>query len=872
MQAVCIALLAAMPLFSSSEVLTLLQGQQVRTDLNATPAIIKLAKDVGLLVIGGCAAWLAIRQPDAVQRRALLLFAPLVAAIAASSIYTLATDEREPADRIVLVLAGMRWAFPCVLAWLMIGRVDAAFMRRVAVTVAVLFLASFVAQLFLAFRGSAPYGLNAFGLPARVSGLFYIPNTAGFFACAAALLTLTHLRGSPLRWPVLIAAPLSVWLAASGAGLIAIGVLYVLVPFGRRLLLARLVLIPLLASLVYVNLEVITSRTGVLEASAEGRARAFVATLQGASPISNDFGAGTNSGVILRDLDFDTESLIIDSFYTGAAANLGYLGLAASAALMLAGLVFATRRAIRSGDTEPLAMFTLYALFGATTSFTEAFPMNLLLVVWVGWVVPVMSESAGARARPARWGRRAQRAAAICVGAALLTATAMGAPALLHEAQILRARAMLAGLNGQPDPAAFDTGARAVLSVLNSAHALQPHRPIATDVMFEVAHRYASRGDWARAIQTAFAARDALPRLRRTMVGASVLFDRVHQAVVDQPGIADLLREAGIGSRDFLEMGFFAANGGQHSAALAWYRAAFAVSLPDPAYARDVWHNVALSRMGSGDYAGGLEALEQARAAPAGQPARSLIPRILPAPTELDEFVDAVTADPCWNGARVERVDETLKSDPDYLTRAGDLAWLQWRWADAAQCYRLSARLVNEPSGKAQPIEVAFRRAAASAMAGEADAAALLDALARTVPAARAHQLGPGAVTIDGSHLVEMTPAAEFGSFRGTVFERALRARPDPFANATPRLALIQTESDGDHVVFARVKDTTGAEAFTLGLDASPAPVPRRERLPDGTARLVMPARLSKGMHVIGVYALGRAPDAARAVASLTIE
>jgi hypothetical protein len=362
------------PLFNIGEVIGLIQGTIVSQVAVVSPIYLKALKDVLLILIALVASMAIIRSGRA---NALLPVAlALLLYLAAAAVQATAVDPR-------LALAGLRWALPIVLSFLLVGFVDTPFVERIARVLAYLLILHFGTQVVELFVMSRWFGTSVLGLAARVPGIFFIPNSAGFFAVIALYFAIFHLRRSLLRTSVLGLAPVSIVLTQSGTGVVALVSMLALLWLGPRRSLLAIPIAPVAAVILFLYLPTLTGRGDQYVAiSGLTRVQIFQDILAGAGWFPSAFGYATNTAVNMASslslagaASFD--ALIADSTYTSIIGNLGLLGFAAFVlcATFWVVILLHTRRI-------ELYVFTLLcSLYAATTILFESFPMSLLVSV-----------------------------------------------------------------------------------------------------------------------------------------------------------------------------------------------------------------------------------------------------------------------------------------------------------------------------------------------------------------------------------------------------------------------------------------------------------------------------------------------------------
>lgn len=845
MLGVCIALLLATPLFNFNEIATLITGVSVRQNTMTTPAYIKAIKDAGMLVLMAIAGWMTLRQMSSAQKKMLPAFGFVALAVAASAVYTLLANPINLNQRVFLVMAGARWFLPIVLAWALIGKIDPAFMRGIARVAALLFLGSFIVQLVLAFYAINGYGFNQFGLPERVSGVFLVANTAGFYACLAAFLAYFYLQGSPLRLVVLALTPVSIFFTQSGGAYMGLALLLWLVPLGKKFLRARLILMPVLGIGMLLSLQFLTARSDLLRVSGQGRLNIFAKSITASGIVSNQFGTGTNSGVMLRSVGVDAQAQITDSFYTSVVTNTGAFGLLAVVVFLGLAFFLCLRFAWKTGRIEPLAFLALYTSFGATTSFTEAFPMNLLLAVWVGRFAPALlapnlapDEVAPRRKTPRwEWG---------VAGVFTLVCVALFAPVALYEARLMNLRWMISGMNAQMDAPTFAQRAAYIKTELPDIAKLQPQRPNTNAVAFDLAKKYGERGDWSSAIAYAGEARDVAPRDYYTLMAARDVYMPLNDLILKNPRLVEELKPK-LKLGDLIELGHYASNMGQNIPAAMWYQAALPAAATRPEIMRDMWQRVGVAYALGFEYDKAMSAFEMAQVQPPGTSVNIISQRYYPSMPMYLGYVDLFTGVGCQE-ARADRTADALLRDPNYILRLAEVAWIQGRWEDASRCYALRELSVKNKNLPSDEPDVLFRKAVSAALSNAPDAAGRIAKLgAEFLPAPG--QLRP----------LAMPPTENWQIFNNTAMPRIFQSRENRFVHSALAASLVKLEHGGAYRINAQL--AAGQPAIPIGISV------------DGAAPVEAPitATLTAGYHQIVVMFDQPASQPAPALQSVTI-
>lgn len=362
---------------------------------SGTPPWLKLAKDAGywILLFAGLSglgrARAAALAPHA--RRVGLVFGLMLCAVAASAAASV-LDAPSPAGAATQLYAGARWALPIFLVYAMVGGVDERTLSRAAVIGVAVLAANVLVQAYQVASGAGAIA-NASSVLPRASGLFAIPNTAGLFACAVAFVA--H-RAEPraLAWCAWILAAISAAAAASAGAVIALlAGLYFLV-FGGRWLRLRLVALPVFAIAVALNIDALAGRTDVLAYSAPMRLLLAADAASQSGLISSEFGLGTNAGVLITQATGVAQiPRILDSFPATLFYNTGWLGVVTVTAALGALFALLARHAARprhgaAPEPDGIAFAAMLSAMCLSTSITEAFPVNVLLAMWLAARLP----------------------------------------------------------------------------------------------------------------------------------------------------------------------------------------------------------------------------------------------------------------------------------------------------------------------------------------------------------------------------------------------------------------------------------------------------------------------------------------------------
>jgi hypothetical protein len=337
------------------------------------PLVFKLMKDAIMAFLMATCLVVAITGPRNLFTEASLLCFAFIALLFVLSLFS---------NGLLVALSGLRWFAPIALFLLLRVRplsFDIVYAARIMSLSVVGCLALQCYQLFY----MPPfYGFTLFGLSGRVPGFFLVPNTTAFYVCVSAALSLAFEPRKDLKVLAVLAAVASTTLTQSGTGFVAIAALvcYALL---RRAGFLSLPVAALAVILVFVNLDYITGREGLVGVSGGDRIRIiFELALPAASKL-DCFGCFTNAAALLLNKAAtmaEGQVLAFDSFIASVIGNLGLFLL--PVALCVAVFTINSCRKAQWRRLAPLLL--VYALFSLTTIVTEAFPMSILLplLIW----------------------------------------------------------------------------------------------------------------------------------------------------------------------------------------------------------------------------------------------------------------------------------------------------------------------------------------------------------------------------------------------------------------------------------------------------------------------------------------------------------
>lgn len=689
-----LAALALTPLYTIGEVIAFHSGISVDLRVALTPVPLKLIKDAGMIALVALGFW----GITPVARSLARVFAPFAAVCAVSVALTAAANP--PRDAALLALSGARWLFAGAVAVGLAGRLDARLMRAVALTLGALAVANCLLQLYQTFHLATPgFGYNSAGLTYRPSGFFINGSTAGYLAVAATFLAWRFVPGRPARTLIIGAAVLGVVLSQAGTAVAALAILGLFAIRGDRHLMLKLAALPVMLALAFLAAPNITGRLGLLEGSGGGRLRLLTQAAGQAGVVSDRFGLGTNTAVVL---DTTTEvlaraqpPLVQDSAYVAVLVNTGWAGLATLAGAFIALL----GTAIRARAVGPAALLIVLAVMGATQNITETWPANLAGALCLAFYAPaLMRASPGVPERPAEPGPQARRLQTAALVMSVAAAAALAAPAVPFEWHRSRAVRTLSGLTAASESAALD----AVEHEMRLGIAYQPHRPAGYLVLSDLGLLHADRGEWRDAVRLLRDARAGMPPRPDKTIGMQpqpVLWshmlkvaERLESAFAQRA--SELAHAAGVTRRDALDFGDVAALFQHHTTAVTWYRLAGELG----AHSQDYLLRLGMALHVAGRPAEAQAAFERSRTAPA-RAAADGAPLALPANPRLLPAMDLYLSDMCTNPDRRFDAENAVAADAQALVKLADAATAQGRADDARACLALDARF-KPPAGK----------------------------------------------------------------------------------------------------------------------------------------------------------------------------
>jgi len=379
---------------NSYEVVALIRGTLSSQSIALTPWYLKGLKDFSFLLIVALTVTYTLFEGH-ISKRALICSALWTVAILPSFFLS---SSKIP---LFFLASGIRWVFPILLPAFLFYKLDHHFMTKLAKITIILFTAHFAVQIYQMFFMSSWYGINKWGFPSRLPGMFLIPNTAAYFNILTLIFLTTFCSKKLVRFfpPVIL---LSTFFTASGTGMITMFLyaMFMLIKrlpgFKRNIGITLCLLAPLVVFLGLSFIEIMFSSRGTnyVEISLGTRINIFINALSSGF-ISDSMGLATNTGVLLSNLtQTDLSVMIVDNFYASVLMNLGYWG-----ALCLGIIVFIYSKPLfGKKTTDQRYSYSLFlvviGIFSFSTITSEVFPVNLLISAYIAYFCAPRSLSA----------------------------------------------------------------------------------------------------------------------------------------------------------------------------------------------------------------------------------------------------------------------------------------------------------------------------------------------------------------------------------------------------------------------------------------------------------------------------------------------
>lgn len=366
------------PIFNFGEIVSLFSGTMVSQSVAVTPIYIKIIKDV-MFIIMILLSLLALlkRGTSSYFIVPYFIFFGFVCLLFYKS-YVLTSP--------LIAVAGVRWIMPIALSFFLIGYVKDETQEKIAKIIALLLVVQVSAQIYELFYMGHWFGRNIFGLSGRVPGMFFMPNTAGFFSCLAFYYISYFMKKGWLKSIFLyLIIPISVYLTMSGTALL-VYLIIIMIRLINRSYIRGLILIVPIIMLAVMPLVISLSGRGAnyFDISFGTRLQIFMNYFLQPTLISDVFGAGTEAAALISNtLGLELLSLQSESIYAGFMVNMGLLFFIVFLILYLLWCLIMIKV-----NRKDLYTFTvIFTIFGVSNPILGAYPMNLLFAVTLAYYI-----------------------------------------------------------------------------------------------------------------------------------------------------------------------------------------------------------------------------------------------------------------------------------------------------------------------------------------------------------------------------------------------------------------------------------------------------------------------------------------------------
>lgn len=362
------------PFISIGELLALFSGQLLSQTSNLT-GVFKFSKDLIfiILILIGVFDYLLRNE---ISRKAFA-FMSLVIVITVPPLLIGFGNE------LLLMAAGLRWIIPVLLPVFIFKALNKELIERISIYIFYLLITHLIVQIFQMFFAGAWYGTSAFGLNLRNPGLFLIPNTGAFFTISCLYYSLFIAEFSVRKKTfITIISGASVFLTLSGTGLVVLFFVVFFYVAKIQMIKWLFFLIPVGMVFLYFSVTFISARDeNYVQESGGTRLSIFFESFMESNLVSTEFGAGTNTAVLLG------KGEIMDSTFASLIVNLGYFGFFSVLALVVISFCYA----VISKNRALFVFISIFSLFGFTTIIFEVYPANLIMAVLLVYFIKTSS-------------------------------------------------------------------------------------------------------------------------------------------------------------------------------------------------------------------------------------------------------------------------------------------------------------------------------------------------------------------------------------------------------------------------------------------------------------------------------------------------
>lgn len=360
------------PLFSIMESIGLILGGIVGNGTALTSPYIKGIKDLVFILLILLSLGDVIKK-ERIGKKLFIFLSIIIPCILVPAFFYM---------KILLIfLSGIRWIIPFILAFFLIEKIDEKLLKQISIILFGLFILHFSMQIVQLFFAQGYFGTNSLGLSVRNPGIFFMPSTSASFTILV-LFFCKFYMSEKLKKKIILLIPISIFLTASGSGIGILMIIVVIYYLKKRYLKLIPFILFVMAFVLVFSLNFLTGRDDLMEESFGTRIDILLDVILSGSLLPQKFGYGTSTGYLIADkynLEFDMVST--ESWYATVIVNLGLIN-SLFIFLFITKVFFIL---LKKKDKEKLIFFIIYALFSATTTFTESFPVNILFSVLVGY-------------------------------------------------------------------------------------------------------------------------------------------------------------------------------------------------------------------------------------------------------------------------------------------------------------------------------------------------------------------------------------------------------------------------------------------------------------------------------------------------------
>lgn len=360
------------PVFTFQEVSSFLSGSvQAKSSTNI---FIKLIKDLIFILIIFISFLKFILNKSLTINKIFLLICFII--LTSCFLSFLSNND------LISIIAGIRFCIPIILIFALIKYIDLDSQKKISKILFYLFILAFLLQLYQLFFMKHFWGTNPFGLSLRNPGFFAQNNTMAFFSLITLYYNISFENSKTIRKIIFILVPISIFLTASGTGIIVLVAFYmyqlylkikkgyssfVFIFLFSIIFIGFLCYLPILINRgsifrsLFIRLEIIYKNFDL---------KNFL--------FSIDFGHATNTGTMLNSkFGFVNKNFYIaDSTIAALLTNIGLLG-----AILFYYIIYNVKI-----NSEKYYFFVIvFVSFSFTAIIPESYPMNLLFAINIAY-------------------------------------------------------------------------------------------------------------------------------------------------------------------------------------------------------------------------------------------------------------------------------------------------------------------------------------------------------------------------------------------------------------------------------------------------------------------------------------------------------